>query len=295
MTDLALYNVHKRQTLDRVSGKYAFRAREVLRKATQRDLDDFVAAVRRRTEFQPDVEALDRALQALFKDHQRDVIHVAISDGIQEVSPEQDLDAWARFPLAVPVELTLTAELAQKRNTLAEDYLAKNRQTLNKSIADFVTNTVSEYLRNIRKAYTKAAFEWIDQDNDESPDIGDVVSTLKTALRKTDNYAQMVFTTETTNYFNESRHTYFADNTQVDYMQLYAVTDGRVSEICETRHKFVMTIARAKFKQYMPAFHPHCRTIQRPLISALKSHLTIIEAGLKMDEAKFAPLPNGWA
>lgn len=290
--DLALYNVHKRQTLDRLSGKYSFRAREILRKATSSEVKSLEDSIKRGATFDPDTKLLRRNLTEIFTDHQHDVIHVAISDGIQEVSPENKLHAWADHPMDMPIELTLGAELAGRRDKVVEEFI--RRRSLIDSVSKFVTDVVDEYLRNIRKAYTRAAFDWLDPDNDESPSIDDVIEMLKTSLQKTDSYAKGVFRTETTNYFNESRHEYFQTNTAVDYMQLYAVTDGRISKICEDRHGFVVTIQQAKVKRYLPAFHPNCRTIQRPLISSLKSDMAIIEKGLAMNESSFTPLPRGW-
>jgi len=76
---------------------------------------------------------------------------------------------------------------------------------------------------------------------------------------------------------------------------LTAVTDGRISNICESRHGYVVEIGKAWLKKYMPAFHPHCRTIQRPLFSSLPSNKVQIDKGLEMDERSFVPLPKGWA
>lgn len=293
MTQLALYNAHKRSTLDRISGKYSFRAREILRKDASRQLPHFEAAVETQGIFKPNISKLTQELTQLFIEHHDETVHVSVSDGIQEVSPENKLAGWSEHPIDIPIENTLGTELAGTRDAIVKEYLRRRKQLIN-PITKFVTDLTDEYLRNIRKAYTRAAADWLDHDNDESPGVDEVIEYLKTALKKTNSNAATVFRTETTNYFNDTRQAYFADNTAVDYIQLYAVTDGRISQICEDRHRFVITIQQAKLPKYKPAFHPNCRTIQRPLISRLKSDMALITAGLAMNEESFTPLPEGW-
>lgn len=292
MNILAAYNVHKRSTLDRISGKYHLTARRFIKAAIQAELPAIEAAIERGSEvFEPDTENLEKSLNRVFLFHGREAVKVAISDGIREVSPDEKLSTWLQYPLTMPIELTLGTELASEREKMIQKFLDR-RSGLVKQVQQFVTNVTDDYRRNLRAAYTRAAHDWIAGGEDESGEL--VRARMKEALQKTDSGVERIFRTETTAYFNESRHEYFKDNTSVDYVQLYAVTDGRISKICDTRHGFVVSLEKAGLKLYLPPFHPNCRTIQRPLISSLSSHKSIIEKGLEIDERSFAPLPGGW-
>lgn len=215
--------------------------------------------------------------------HRDKVIHVAVSDGIQEVTPGKDykLGLFEAFPYNIRIEDTLSVALGSKRDALTKQIQKKVSAKTPVKSKTLVDGLVDSYLKNLKKAYASCARDWLKGEDD----ISDVIKALKVGLKKTDNHSEMIFRTETTNYFNESRHDYFATNTSVDYMELYAVTDGRISNICEARHGAVITIAEAGLRKYMPAFHPHCRTIQRPLISALSSNKRIIEAGIALRAA----------
>lgn len=276
------YNVHKRSTLDRLTQAYQFRMRELIRKHIQDTLQEFVDALDRDDpSMEPDTIGIIDSMARIFESHRDKVIHVGVSDGIQEVSPEHRLNAWDDFPLEMPVEETLSVDLASKRDALVKGIKRQTIAANTYKISDLVNSVLDSYLFNIRKTYRKVAKNWMIGESS----IEDVTSALGDALKKTDSESERIFRTETTNYFNESRHEYFSENTGVDYMQLYAVTDFRLSKICEDRHEAVVTISEARLKKYMPAFHPHCRTIQRPLISALPSHKALIDKGLQLRES----------
>ncbi len=289
---MSAYNYHKRRTLDRLTGTYQARMREIMRKDAEAQVRDFVEALNAgRPSIYPDIVDLTPKVTGLFEAHLDRVIHVAVSDGIQEVTPDSRLGLWRAHPLLVPVEDTLSTDLADKRDKITDGIKKKViRKNLFK-LPELAKDHLSVYLRHIKQAYLDAAKDWIAGESTAD----EVARRLGGALRKTDSDSVMVLRTETTNYFNRTRHDYFSENTAADYIEIYAVTDGRISRICETRHGFVVTMERAGLKKYMPAFHPHCRTIQRALISTLSAHKPIITRGLSMNEASFAPLPKNWA
>jgi SPP1 gp7 family putative phage head morphogenesis protein len=291
---LSLYNYHKRRTLDRLTLKYQMQIREVLRQKTEETFNAILESLhhgRREFDTFPVYHAIAPRIRNVYEKHAENVTHVAIADGIQEVSPENKLNLWANFPIDQPIETTLSINLASKNKTIAETLLEERQTLIARRVFLYTKNTADVYLQSIRKAYAKSAFEWFNG----GATADDVKSYLQKALEISDNDAERTLRTETTNYFNESRNSYFRVETDVDYIELYAVTDGRISKICEDRHGFVIPIAKSHQKQYMPAFHPNCRTVQRPLFSVLPSHEAIIKAGLEMNEASFTPLPKGWA
>lgn len=294
MTALELYNAHKRRTLDRLSHKYQLRVREVVR----RELDAQASTIRQALDsaahsFTPPTGRLRSEIERVFEKHRDDVIRVGVSDGIQEISPDKKLNLWMNHPLAMPVEDTLTRALATKRNAITPK-IAKAVETKTATkIGDLVDAQLKAYLKSVKDTYRKFAADWLD--GKEGFSIRDVLDALSGTLRKTDFEAAKIFRTETTSYFNQSRYHYFSENTDADYIELFAVTDGRISDICKSRHGFVVEMAKAHFKQYMPPFHPYCRTIQRALISYLPTHKRIIERGLVMSESSFVPLPHNWA
>ena len=294
---LALYNAHKRATLDRLTLTFQLQIRALFRRLSANELDVIISHLEAgHRDYTPntDLPQLDKHLQVIFKKFQDAAIKAGFSDGLQEVSPEGKLNLWAKYPITMPVEDTIVLQgghaLAEKRKTLFDEFLEQNQKTLEEKISDYVRGTKSAYLKNIRKTYAASAKKWFAGESD----LETVKSYLKKALYSTDAEAERVLRTETTNYFNYTRAEYFQKNTDVDYVELYAVTDGRISDICETRHGYCVPIEKAKLKKYCPAFHPHCRTVQRPLFSSLPSHKRIIEKSERMDERKFAPLPKGW-
>jgi len=274
--------------------KYQLMIREVLRRETEKVyhkathfLENGLGGI--------DIQAIELSIQPHVKKalelHAENVTHVAIADGIQEVSPENKLNAWADFPVNMAVELTLGTALAEKQKTIASDILANRQEIIRQRVFSFTKNVTSDYLKNIRKYFGEASKAWFTGD----ATAPEVKAFLQKALQSTDSYAEGVLRTGTTDYFNESRNSYFRQQTAVDFIELYAVTDGRISNICECRNHFVIPIAKSALKKYMPSFHPWCRTVQRPLFSSLPSHKLIIERGEAMNEASFVPLPKGWA
>jgi SPP1 gp7 family putative phage head morphogenesis protein len=265
--------------------------REVLRRDSQRQVREFQDALDAGAQsIAPDVSGLSERILPIFEQHRDRVIHVAVSDGIQEVSPENELGLWLRFPDTYPVEETLSVSLAKKRDEIVE----KAKRAAAKANAgkpqDLAGGLVDAYLKNLKEAYRRIAADWLEGEST----IQEVIRGIQIGLKKSDSESQGIFRTQTTNYFNESRHEYFTDNTSVDYMQFYAVTDGRVSNICEARHEIVFPIAQARDPDFMPALHPWCRSIQRPLISALTTHKRIIDEHLITDAEKQALPPTAW-
>lgn len=289
------YNVQKVKRLDNIMRKHNARMRKVLR----RDLEGRAAEIFRdlnngERSFQQDVDDAKQPVENVFSVHQFDTVRSAVSDGIQEVTPENALGLWQLFPDNSCPIITLneySPELAQKRDKIAKNSLKGIKKRLTFSLPGLRNLLIDDYLSNLRAGFRDISSDWIEGEGT----MRDVFDMLSIAFGRTDHESKRIFRTETTNYFNETRADYFIENTGMDFMQIFALTDGRISQICFDRHLWVFPIREATQRKKMPAFHPHCRTIQRPLTSRLASHRTMIERGLAFNEASFTKLPVGWA
>lgn len=290
---MALYNIHKRQTLDRLTASFDRRLHVVLKDHLQHEADRIFEHLNGGYGvYRPLTIKLTEQFEGTFQRHQDRVIHVAVSDGMREVSPDNQVDLWMQFPIGMPIEDTFGVELASKRDKIADEVRARAKRKQRPVAKDDTHRLLDEYLKNIKNVYRNLSAEW----HRDGGSFDDILSGLEQALQKSSNDSVRIFRTETTNYFNETRYDYFDAHTAVDYMELYAVTDGRISQICEDRHGAVFTFADAGKSEHMPAFHPHCRTIQRPLLSELASHRSVIERGLRLAEreSSWTPLPRNW-
>jgi len=241
----------------------------------------------------PPQKEIKRKIESNFISHKKDAVKVGVSDGVLEVSPERELSLWKHFPIGYPVEeaVNLVApKIAIEPLTNDIERVIETKKRF--KIAKLTQSQLKTYLFSIKNVFRALSTDWIVGESS----IKEVIESLKTVLRVSDAGASRIFRTETTSYFNESRHAYFNRNTKVDFIQLFAVTDGRITPICDSRHGFILSIERAGLKTFMPPFHWNCRTIQRALISALSSHARIIKTWSdRVREDQFVDLPLRWA
>lgn len=290
------YNVQKRRRLDRITEKHNRNMRKVLKRdLNKRAREIFEQLNDDETSLQnPSTKNLRSPTDTVMEDHEFESVRAGVSDGIQEVTPDNKLGLWKLTPEDSCPIITLDRywpSLAKKRDTITDKAIKKVRKRKKFSTINLRNFILADYLSLLRGGYRSLASDWIAGEGT----IVDVTQMLGIVLGKTDHESKRLFRTETTNYFNESRADYFIDETGMDFMQIFALTDGRISDICEDRHEWVFPIAEATQRKKMPSFHPHCRTIQRPLTSRLKSHKLLIDKGLRKNESSFTPLPVGWA
>lgn len=292
------YNVQKRRRLDNLTEKHNRR----MRKLIKRDLDSRVRDIRDQLDAGfdtlQDKDQIGRSLRSpmtgVYGDHEFDTVRSALSDGIQEVTPQNELGLWKLVPEDSCPIITLEQirpQLGKKRDQLTEKFLKKQKKRAKFTVGQLGALSLRDYLSILSGAYRFLADDWIQGEST----IQEVLNVMQVVFKKNDHETKRIFRTETTNYFNRTRADYFISETSMDFMQIFAITDGRTSEICETRHEWVFPIEEATQREKTPAFHPHCRTIQRPLTTRLKSHKVMIDKGLAMDERQFAPLPKNWS
>lgn len=295
LVNLANYNNHKRRTLDRITGKYSRQMLSVYYTYTESLIDDFHRALERGDrKFKPRIdEKTERAIENIFVSHKKDTVFVSVADGFREVPLDetQKLNAWADYPLTVPIESTLTSLETKEAKTLADEIEERMGAKRPRFFMELIKQSKKDLLGQIRKAYRFAASDWLEGETS----IRTVKEALSRSILRSKVGVERVFRTETTRYFNETRHEYFKQAVGVTHYQIFAITDGRVSKICESRHKYVVTKEDANLEKYRPPFHPNCRTILRPLMWKLASHRKRIEEGMAMDERRFEPLPKEWA
>ena len=312
MSDSSKYNQWKRSTLNRLTQKYHAKAVELF----ERNLRTHEPAIKRAFEQQHDsLEIHDNLLAhdllLLYKRHLHDVVWVGISDGLREVTPDKKLSTWMDWPIEVPVEDTIVSlSDTSNRASAFQRAFAKIYKRSRLRMAKNSKRQTKRYLKNITDGFKLLTKDYFEDENNETP-VSMIKYLMKDVLGKTQGETERVFRTETTKYFNEARISYFKNHTDVDFVQLYAITDGRVSNICEARHLYVIPIGLAGQKQYSPPFHPNCRTIQSPLDTDLKSNqarvrenlgdefgtVTSANSGLEFVGKRKAPppLPKGWA
>ncbi len=288
------YNIQKVKRLDNLVQKHNLRMRKVLRRDLETRVDQIFRDLNAgQNSFQQNVKNMSDPFENIFSVHQFDTVRSSVSDGIQEVTPDNRLGLWQLFPDNSCPIITLneySPELGKQRDRIAKKSVKNVQEQARFSLPGLRNLMLKDYLHNLRLGYRSIASDWIAGDGS----VRDVTDMLIIAFGRTDREAKRIFRTETTNYFNETRADYFQNQTSMDFMQIYALTDGRISKICHDRHLWVFPIAEATQRKKMPAFHPHCRTIQRPLTSRLASHRIMIDRGLAMNEAGFTKLPKNW-
>lgn len=290
---MSRYNAQKRATLDRIAFKHQLKMRQFLNRDLGKQVGDIFSALNAgQDQYAPATVGLSDNIKKKFEDHRGNTIFVGASDAIQEISPENELGLGDRYDYRIPVEETLSVQLQASRkdiiSQLLEDVVIRRAPIFAQTISD-MTNA---HLKNTKSAFGFLSQDWLVGEST----ISDVKRALGASLKKTDFEAARIFRTETTGYFNLTRHSYFSTETDSEFMQLFVVTDGRISNICNSRANFILTIQEAGIKKNMPPFHPHCRTIQRPLMTSLKRHRAIIDKYKDtVKETDFVPLPKGWA
>mgnify|MGYP000312458100 CR=1 FL=1 len=290
---LSRYNVHKRKTLDRVTNKHTRQYRNIVKSINKSIEKAFFEALERGDKsFNFNfTDKENEAIEDVFKKHRFDTVFVSVADGMQEVPVDEDesLNAWATYPLDYPIEKTLQSLKLKEAKTLADriDERIGNRRP--KFFQELIGSSKKMILRQIRGAYNFSAKNWLEGKST----IAEVKASLAESLDRSTWGIERVFRTETTRYFNEARVDYFKETKTVTHYQIFAITDGRISDICNSRHGFVFE-SHTRHKKFHPPFHPNCRTILRPLLEKLSRHKKIIKDGMAMDQRKFKDLPKGW-
>ena len=285
--NLKAYNAWKRSTLDRVTGKYKAKMVQVLNRHTSAISPQIQRAIEsgHRTFTMPD-HFLKHDLMVLMLAHQHDCVYIGISDGMREVSPEKRLSTWERYPYYFPVEETFV-NLAEKktRDSIAASAWKRIRKKNMKFMSDILDLEIDRYKKNIKNVFDQIAARYFKDPDNEDPNsvFTDVIARV---FQKNESQSEMIFRTETTRYFNDARVAYFQENTDVDFVQIIAVTDGRISNICESREGYVIPIALAGEKKFKPPFHPNCRSVQSPLDTDLKSDQEHVRSNLGSEFGK---------
>jgi SPP1 gp7 family putative phage head morphogenesis protein len=282
--NLAAYNSWQKSNLDRVTNKYSKKILDVFNLKISVVRSNIISSLNsgRKTISSFDLN-IDGALKKIVIEHLRQSTKTSVSSGIREVTPDNKLSTWHEHNINVPVEETFVS-LAEVQ--LRDDILSQIERVIYKNNIKNINNTVNlikkRYLYNVKSAYTVLANSFFrDDDGQTTQDFSKEI--IKAIFNRTNSHTEMIVRTETTRYFNDARIAYFQIKTNVDFVQIMAVTDGRISKICECRDGFVIPISKAGLKKYRPPFHPNCRSIQSPLLSTIKSNRDEINSNLGAD------------
>ena len=294
INNLSIYNQWKKNTLDRMTGKSVSRIDSIfrlhldqLRPFIERALND------RADSINPHDNGLDDLIEKILVQHQHETVYVGVSDGIREVTPEKKLSTWLNYPINMPVENTFIDLASNKqRNSIGRVIFEKLNKDNRGSLKDTKKAMKKYYLDSIKSVFRDIAKGFYgDEDNtDTAATVKEIISK---AFRANQTRSEAIFRTETTRYFNDARSEYFKKNTTVDFVQLFAVTDGRTSAICESRDMYVIPIGKSGQKKYKPPFHVNCRTIQSPLHTDIKSHAEEVRRNLGSEFGKVKSETSG--
>lgn len=291
---LADYNEHKRKTLDRLTATASRRVLKLYKKILKDRLPEILKRLEDDKPFNLDFTKKEEAvLENIFEKHRQKVTYASVADGLREVPRDntKKLNSWADYPINYPIEKTLTTLETKEVESVAKRIEEKMGEKQPRFFMELIGQTKKSFLKQIEKAYLYSASDWLEGEGT----IKEVKERLSKSLLRTKSGVDRVFRTETTRYFNEGRDEYFKGATRVTHYQVFAITDGRTSKICEDRHKFVFPKEKSHLRKYRPPFHPNCRTILRPLMERIGSHKQRIADGMAMDESRFEKLPMGWA
>jgi SPP1 gp7 family putative phage head morphogenesis protein len=273
---LAKYNTQKKKTLDRLTSKHRRKLVEIFKQHFKASEQDFLEALEGwQNDFRPDTKGLLEQIEKVIKEHRDDVIYVGVSDGMQEVRPDNSMGHWATYSVDFPIERSIVSlEQKKKRWEVVKKIgqKIKDSKRAEKALKEIAKSQLDQYLKAVKDAYKKAADEFLYGTGDRKSAIAkvdDFQDFFREVFNRVGFNAERVFRTETTAYFNEARIDYFKDNTDVDFVQIFAITDNRISKICDDRHQYIIPISESHKKKFKPPFHPNCRTVVSPLISYL--------------------------
>lgn len=313
ISNFAAYNNHKRGTIERLTHKYLDYYSDIIEAHIKSNQDKIESALESGRSLKVSTQSLKEKLVDVFIDHSKYVVKAGVSDAMQEESVALSKgDRWSSKPIGLPVELALTsmAQITQRDlvSRLTNKFVSKKAKKIIEKIVD---RQISGYLRKLEFIYEQTSDKY--RNDEDSKDTRKKVAQIIRQITDTEKFAaERIFRTETTRYFNKARYDYFVKYTEVDFVQIIAVTDGRTSEICESRDLYIIPIEYAKLKRFTPPFHPNCRTILSPLNTRLKMDEAQVRMYLgsefgtvvsKTSGKKFTgkrpkpniPLPKGWA
>lgn len=285
------YNIHKRKTIERITKKNTMALYRVIASFVEENSNSIISTLDDGRKPRIDNRELRKKVASIVDGHIDSSIEIGIADGLQEVAGDQKLNAFVNFPLTIPIERTLTLAQEKDKKKIFKKVSSSLADDKKQSVFTISKSFTKMQVSVITRAYQEIAKDWLAGEST----IKEVKAKIQESLSKTQVQAERIFRTETTRWFNKSRAEYFSTETDVDYYMIFAITDGRISKICETRHGFVFENTPANLRKYAPPFHPNCRTVLVPLISKLKRDLRVIEGGKSISPSRFYPLPKNWA
>lgn len=285
------YNVHKRKTIERITKGNTKKLYLLISNYAEENAKSILEDLEAGRSVKIDQNKIISKVSKVLESHIDNTIDIGIADGMQEISKDHKLNNFLNFPLYFPVEQTLTLAQKKDKDKIFKKVFKKFAKEKGSVIKELALGFTKMQLKTFASVFESLAKDWVAGNST----IKDVKQAIQKEFLKTYSQAERIFRTETTRWFNKSRAEYFSSETMVDYYQIFAITDGRVSKICESRHGFVFKNNTSNLQRFTPPFHPNCRTVLKPLISKLKGDAKIIEIGLRIKPSGFYPLPKNWS
>lgn len=151
---------------------------------------------------------------------------------------------WYSYEMKNGLETHLKATVNNISNSLNEEKIVTTKWYDNKNFVDRVFDNI----RDIEKAIKQKV----------------EIEKLRKILKSKKNIVDTLVHTESSAIFNESLLEMYKQE-GVNKVELIATLDSRTSRICRHKDGLIIDLEDADIGLELPPFHPHCRTIFKPV------------------------------
>lgn len=148
----------------------------------------------------------------------------------------------------------------------------------------------AQYLEKLRKKFDEISPAL--KSGEISPE--EAKTHLKSAWKTSKSRVEMIFRTETTNYFGKTQTAFFNGDPEIIGFLFDSVRDTSRSEICKSRHGLVYLPGTKELTENTPALHPNCRSHLIALANTPENRKLVEDPQRDPSRHTVAPLPNGW-
>lgn len=223
----------------------------------------------------------------LVMEHSLDTMRKALDHSIDFLPrvPEKRLAAGSGNPPAARVPTTFRQLRIMWDRFRKQKYIPRRQQALAERIR-------REYLKKVQEVWVTHGEEF--RKGTTAQRYEAVTAVLKGA-DVTYTRAKMIVETETTYYYNKTRHAVFDKSPDVTHYLFLAIRDHRTTEWCKTRHGLVYAKSDPLLMHERPPCHWNCRSEILPLVPQNPRHLKLIEDSNRWRRHNTCkPLPPEW-
>lgn len=176
----------------------------------------------------------------------------------------------------------------------------RKKHSLPKKMKDQADKIKKAYLKRVQSVWRDYSMDF--RVGDEATQK-DVVKKIQKAADFGYARAKTTVNTETTNYYNDARISFYNQSDDVTHYLAVAVRDFATTKWCTPktiqgkrgRHGLVYRKGSEMIRKEHPAFHWNCRTEFLPLTPLNPNHLRLIQdKSIQRENVLCHPLPAGW-